>query len=284
MKTISQKTIVETKRFLELLTINFSDALYERDFPAWFVMRVQHLHFHWMSVFVALREGGFFFVDSFGGPPDCIIPNRYLREQEAKQLGEFFLKKLVAMAASLPSKLPEKEALLRSLKLDGFAIDEEKLLLMPLDGPVSEREEEERLTVIVRQSGLPNKDAILKHIEDAQSLYSDAKDHPSLNESRSFIQALIDGISIESDRSGAHSKGLPGGTANRIVYLREIGFFTEDEKAAFGSAWGTLSAGSHPGVPDNEQARIGLILALEFGQILLFKFLNWKANAYLKFS
>jgi hypothetical protein len=49
-------------------------------------------------------------------------------------------------------------------------------------------------------------------------------------------------------------------------------------------AWGSLSAGAHPGVPEREQARIGLILALEFGQLLLVKFTNWKANAYLCFK
>jgi hypothetical protein len=41
---------------------------------------------------------------------------------------------------------------------------------------------------------------------------------------------------------------------------------------------------AHPGVPEREQARIGLILALEFGQLLLMKFTNWKAKAYLCFK
>jgi hypothetical protein len=56
--------------------------------------------------------------------------------------------------------------------------------------------------------------------------------------------------------------------------LRNVGFFTPDEQAALNSAWGSLSAGAHPGVPEREQARIGLILALEFGQLLLMKFTN----------
>ena len=110
------------------------------------------------------------------------------------------------------------------------------------------------------------------------------KDHPSLNESRNLLQALIDGISAETNAHGKHSTGLPGPTKDRIEYLRKVGFFTTDEEAALKSGWGSLSAGSHPGVPEREQARIGLILALEFGQLMLMKFANWKANAYKAFS
>jgi len=82
----------------------------------------------------------------------------------------------------------------------------------------------------------------------------------------------------------AGSLNCLGGTTNRIEYLRNVGFFTPDEQAALNSAWGSLSAGAHPGVPEREQARIGLTLALEFGQLLLMKFTNWKANAYLCFK
>jgi hypothetical protein len=63
---------------------------------------------------------------------------------------------------------------------------------------------------------------------------------------------------------------LPGGTGNRIEFLTKVGFFTSDEQTAFNSAWGSLSAGSHAGVPEREQARIGLVLALEFGQLIGF--------------
>jgi hypothetical protein len=110
------------------------------------------------------------------------------------------------------------------------------------------------------------------------------KDHPSLNESRNLVQALIDGISTDTDAHGNHSWGLPGPTKGRIEYLTKVGFIEPDLEAALKSGWGTLSAGSHPGVPDREQARIGLILALAFGHLLLIKFTNWKANAYCRFA
>jgi hypothetical protein len=66
--------------------------------------------------------------------------------------------------------------------------------------------------------------------------------------------------------------------------LKTTSFLSDDEEAAFKSGWGALSAGSHPGVPEREQARITLILALEFAQLLLIKFTNWRANAYCRFA
>lgn len=65
---------------------------------------------------------------------------------------------------------------------------------------------------------------------------------------------------------------------NRLDYLQTVGFFTTDERAAFGAAWGFLSAGSHPGIPSRDEARIGLILSLEFAQVLLLKSVKWQAN------
>jgi hypothetical protein len=149
---------------------------------------------------------------------------------------------------------------------------------------VSAREEEDRLTGLVKTSGVPEVPVVLKHIADANSRYTSGKYHPSLNESRNLVQALIDGISIETDKHGDRSRGLPGGTANRIDYLFNVEFLTADEKAALNSGWGSLSAGSHPGVPEREKARSGLVLALEFGQLLMLKFANWKVNAYGGFS
>ncbi|MGH9437508.1 MAG: hypothetical protein ACRD22_06320 [Terriglobia bacterium] len=120
---------------------------------------------------------------------------------------------------------------------------------------------------------------------DARNEYIAGNNHPSLNESRSFIQALIDDIAVETERPGGHKPGIPSGTANRIAYLRQVGFFTSDEeKSAFGSAWGMLCAGSHPGVPAKHMARIGLVLALEFGQLLSLKFQDWKKNHCRGFS
>lgn len=69
-----------------------------------------------------------------------------------------------------------------------------------------------------------------------------------------------------------------------MKYLEDVGFFTVDEKTAFGSAWGFLCAGSHPGIPSREEARMALILSLELGVMLLLRFSNWKVNGFRRFS
>ena len=285
-KKLSQKTIVEVTRVFNTFTnrtINYGEMLYERDFPGWFIAQAEQRHgWNWPTILLDLRAGTFFYVRTGIGFVDSIITGHEhtLSEDQASLLGEGFIRKLAAFATTLP----ESESLLRSLQLDGFEVNKEKLKLVPLEGPVSAAEEEDRLTRLVKTSGMPKSAIILKHIADAQSLYSQGNDHPSLNESRSLIQALIDGISTETAAHGKHSTKLPGGTSLRIEFLTKVGFFTLDEKAAFNSAWGSLSAGSHPGVPEREQARFGLILALEFGQLLILKFANWKTNAYRRFS
>jgi hypothetical protein len=285
-KFLSQRSIVAMTRVFDVFLnrpLNYAEILYEHDFPDWFVIQATQSHgWSWPSILISLRNGSFFYVGGSFGASRIISQATFdpRWNGDPVQLGEVYLQRLGAFATTLPGS----EDLLRSLQLDGFDVDKVKWKLVALEGPVSAQAEEDRLTRIVKNSGLPQSAVILKHIEDAQSLYAEAKDHPSLNESRNLIQALLDDISTETDAHGKHSTNLPGGTANRIEYLRKVGFLTQDEEAAFKSSWGSLSAGSHPGVPDRDQARIGLILALEFGQLLLMKFTNWKANAYCRFS
>jgi hypothetical protein len=284
-RTVSQRTIMQAKYVFQNVYnkhLNYGDRLYENNFPDWFVIHVAGDYSgDWTAIFVELRRGTFFFTQDITGWRQTIVrgyPN--LTDGDSVALGEHYIQKLAAYACTLSGS----EGLVRSLQLDGFDVDKEKLVLVPLEGPVSAQQEEDRLTRLVKGSGLPHSQTVLQHIQDAFSLYAQGKDHASLNESRNLIQALIDGISTETDAHGKHTTKLPGGTANRIEYLKNVGFFASDEEASFKSAWGSLSAGSHPGVPDREQARIGLVLALEFGQLLLMKFANWKANAYLCFK
>jgi hypothetical protein len=285
---VSQKTIVEVMRALRAYgstgdemeeAPDFAEICYASNFPDWFVIHAEsHYRWDWKHMLIDLRNTAFFFPSKdilegsiFGGS---------LSERDATLKGEALIQKLAALATTLPTG----EAVLRSLQLDGFDVNTAKLTLVPLEGPVSAREEEDRFTMLVKAVRLPEVGPLLRHVEDAHSLYMNGMYHPSLNESRSLIQCLIDGISTETDRHGKHSRGLPAGTKNRIEYLLDLGFFIADEEAALKSGWGTLSAGSHPGVPEREQARIGLVLAMEFGQLLLLKFADWKTNAYRGFS
>jgi hypothetical protein len=126
-------------------------------------------------------------------------------------------------------------------------------------------------------------ETVLRRIADARSLYVDGKYRASLNESRNLIETLIDSISTETDAHGNHSTKLTSGTINRIEYLKNVNFSTFSEQSEFLSVWCSL-CGSQHGVSEREQARLGLALAQEFGQLLLLKFSNWKANGHRGFS
>jgi hypothetical protein len=281
-KMISQRTIVRMMEALAQFSSMPSNLqvreLYQSTFPDWFITHAKfHYEFDWDNILRDLRNRSFFYSDS------CDLSNsitgEYLNDEKLALYGEGLLTRLAAFIASQQIG----SAVLRSLELDGFQLNKEKLCLVPLEGGVSEQEEEDRLAVLVRGSGLPNGPTILKHVSYASALFFDDKDHPSLGEARSFLQALIDDICTETDKPSAHSVKLPGGTGPRIEYLKNVGFLTADEETAYKAAWGALSAGAHPGVPAREEARIGLILALVFGQRLLLKFANWKANEYRRF-
>ena len=259
---------------------DYTLMLYERGFPDWLVTHAgSEYGWEWMQILMGLRNGTFFF-PSASILNDSIL-GRHLAQSDALALGEACVGKLVAFASLLS---PAGESVTRSLELDGLAVNEETLALVPLEGPVSAQQEEDMLTRLINATGLPNHDVILRHMTDATSLYTNGQNHPSLNESRNMLQALIDGVSEETHQHGGHAIGLPGGTGNRMDYLTTVNFLTTDEKAALGSVWGLLSAGSHPGLPERELARIGLILGLEFGQLLMLKYANWKTNAHRAFA
>jgi hypothetical protein len=293
---LSQRTVTQVKRVLDGLVTAKNDmreVLYEQGMPDWFVRQAsQRYAWNWMEVLWDLRRGTFFYSSQsyLNEDSDSIIPEGdALSLRTPADSGEILIRKLAAVCVVLSLELPSRlysisQPLVRSLQLDGYDVDQVNVRLVPLEGAVSAKQEENRLTKLVKASGVPASEVVLKHIKDASSLYGEGKDHASLNESRNLIQSLIDGISTETNAHGKHSIGLPGNTKDRIEYLTKVRFFEPDEEAAFKSGWGSLSAGSHPGVPDREQARIGLILALEFGQLLLIKFTNWKENSYSSFS
>jgi hypothetical protein len=290
-KILSQRTLVAVMRTLrDYGTVaddlaeppDFIELFYENGFPAWFAIHARSQYsYDWREILPAIRNTQFFFPHTYFGAPGANITDKpYLDEREAAEIGEWLLQRL----ASLASTLHEGGPVVRSLELDGFRVDEKNLRLVALDSVTSEREEEERVVSLVNRSGLACSAVILKHLEDARDHFLQQKDHSSIGEARNFVQALLDGIGDETHGHGAHSVGYPGGTANRLAYLEQVGFFTNDERTAVGAAWGFLSAGSHPGIPSRDEARIALILTLEFGVMLLLKFSNWKANACRAFS
>ncbi len=186
------------------------EFLYARDFPAWFVTRAENLyHWNWQRILFALRDGRFFHSHDSQASEANGIPGGCLTEAEAIRWGEHFIQRLAALATQ--TTLPTGASVLRSLQLGGFAVAGEKLRLVPLEGPVSAREEEDALARLVQESGIPDIPTVLKHVSDAHFLYLDGKYSSALNESRNLVQALIDAI----DNGGGQTWNIFHETAGR---------------------------------------------------------------------
>jgi hypothetical protein len=285
LKQVSQRTLVRMmEAFSGMEPRDCSRTLYANDFADWFIRNVErHYRFNWDRILPDLRGGRFFFTNASAfSPAGTNITNEHLHDDEARKLGDEIIRRLAALASTLAIG---GDRVSNSLQLDGLAVDTQRLQLVPIETPVSAQAEEDALSGLVNRTGITDAKTILQHITDANNLFVDKKYHPSLNESRSLLQCLIDNAGGDTNDSGAHASiGFPGGTANRIEYLGKVGFLISDEVTAFKSAWGALSAGAHSGIPEREEARIGLILALEFGQILLLKFEAWKAGLFKAFA
>ena len=279
---ISQATLVRIAEVLGPFLKAGADPyvlLYERDFSDWFCDHARsHYGWNWLKIVIDLRNTRFFYPGYCDARSN--ITGEYLSLEDGVTLGKALIERLAAVASTLPNSVQ----LTNSLELDGYAVDKDKLELVPISGVANVQAEEDLLTTLVRNSQVPDSETLLQHIRDAHNLFVDGKAHPSLNESRNTIQTLIDAISEETNRVGGHATRLPGGTTNRFTYLRQVGFLTDEEENGFRSAWGMLSAGSHPGIPAKDEARIGLILALELSQLLLLKYTNWQANGCTKFN
>jgi hypothetical protein len=76
---------------------------------------------------------------------------------------------------------------------------------------------------------------------------------------------IEEAVALAEAKTGKRSGG---GTKNKIEFLEQASILSTDEQAAFLSAWGFLSSGNHPGLSSDEEGRIGMILCLEFIQIL----------------
>jgi hypothetical protein len=221
---VSQKSIVAMKRIFDVClggSRDIREILYENGFPDWLIRRSQEYARNWIEVLWDLRNGTFFFARGAfcDARPITQAMDDPHWDGDFADLGESYIQRLAAFACTQATT----ESLLRQLQLDGFDVNTRNLTLVPIEGPVSAQEEEGRLTQLVKSTGLPQSQAVLKHIEDAFLLYTEGNYHPSLGESRNIIQALIDGISTETAAQAKHSTKLPGPMKDRIEYLTKVG-------------------------------------------------------------
>jgi hypothetical protein len=169
------------------------DKLYECGFPDWLKTAVEQDPLD--AVIIHLRNGSFFFPQGTEYIRTESITGRKLTPADAQCFAESLIQGLAALATVIAPDGQWLEVLRRQLELEGFQVDKDHLRLVDSEGPVSEVEEEERLTALVRNAAMPNEAVILAHLANARAEFIAGKEHPCLNESRNFLQALIDDVS-----------------------------------------------------------------------------------------
>jgi hypothetical protein len=226
--------------------------LFEWGFPDWLTDHFISRGTNWSVVIPDLTKAN---VKTKGGAPVASV------------LCNSMLLRLTVAAYEDSKSGSAKENLRRSLQLDGYEVGAGKI--GSIEGPVSVEEEKSRLLRDLKASRLARQDVISQHIADAESLFSDGRHHPAIGEGRSALQAVIeDTVTLLEGRTGRPSGG---GVKNQIEFMAQNEFLSSDEQSAFLSAWGFLCSGNHPGLSSDDEGRIGVVLCLEFIQILLAK-------------
>jgi hypothetical protein len=172
-----------------------------------------------------------------------------------------------------------RENLLASLTLDGFSLVGGKFV--PSDSAVIDQAAEATLLQhLIKEASFPQESLILAHYEQAEELFVDQKWHPAIGEWRNFFQAVIHDIVEITGHNRSDVKKSDGTMRDDLRFLLQTGFFNQDEWTIVGAVWGFLSAGSHPGISLPHQARMAMIQALCFGQVLSSKYLVWRDNSF----
>jgi hypothetical protein len=263
MPELSQRTLAKVISALSEMVPQTADTfplmrdfwrtkLFEWGFPGWFIDYVISRSMNWSLVIPELFSGNI-------KGKDGLLVESFLCHQ--------MLLTLTAQAYDESKGRSAKENIRLSLQLDGYDIGDGKMI--SIDGPVSVEEEKSRLLRNLKASRLGRQDVISKHITDAEDLFSDGKYHPAIGEARSAFQAVIEETAKLLETKSGNRSG--GGTKNQVDFMTQQSFLSADEQVAFLSAWGFLCSGNHPGLSSEEEGRVGIILCLEFIQILLAK-------------
>ncbi len=165
----------------------------------------------------------------------------------------------------------------RFLGMDGWALTENGQLQKAEAGVINIQEEEDRLLQRLRASGLPNVGLIETHLSRAAEEYGQDNNN-SMTNARQALEQLLDDIAHESARQ--RNEHVIGQVRD---YLHNIGFLTEEEKRGFSGAYGFLSGGPHPGIIDQEAARLGRNFSLGTCQYALEKWERWAASGCRRF-
>lgn len=171
-----------------------------------------------------------------------------------------------------------REELERILRLDGWEIHENGLVLRE-NILVNLQIEEDALLVLLRASGFPNTETVENHLNRSAQEYGRDNNNSITNSRQALEQILRDIADMTAD---ARQDARPANEAVRD-YLEEVGFLTREEKRGISGVYGFLSGAAHPGVVDEEAARLGRNFALGACHYALQKFAWWSRAGFRGF-
>ena len=171
-----------------------------------------------------------------------------------------------------------REELERILGLDGWEIREDRFVLRE-NVLVNLEIEEDALLVLLRASGLPNSQTVENHLNRSAQEYGRDNNNSMTNSRQALEQILRD---IADTTANARQDVRPANEGIRD-YLEEVGFLTREEKRGISGVYGFLSGAAHPGVVDEEAARLGRNFALGACHYALQKFAQWSRAGFRGF-
>jgi hypothetical protein len=188
-----------------------------------------------------------------------------------------FWQKIIAFERPAESTLVQLKT---SLELDGYLLLSSRLY--PTEGAVIDTLDERTALETLVDSIPINEQVVIKHhIQESEKAYGESRWGHSISDARNFLEAILREIA-----SAHHVKTKGIQIADSIYkwpvkvreYLLTESLIDKSEQEALSKIYGLLSnTGSHPNIPEKDQARLMRHLSLTFSQYML---LQWQG--YLK--
>ena len=174
----------------------------------------------------------------------------------------------------------QSSGLIQSLRKDGFIMSGGKLVcdMQVIDISAQRTEFQQALA----ESKHDNKQLVLHHLKEAETFQASEQWGAAASEWRHVFEESIRGAWRMTKASNPHFSERPEKPPFRdvLLWLNQAGFLEPEEKDAFGSAFGFLSVGNHPGIKGKHVAYVSRTLASPLAHAILAKLTSWNGRSF----